>query len=71
MALTRRPLAGIVTREENGTDRSYSCPVSKRQRPPATALATLPGPRSRIWRRRAGGTLMVGTVHVPLLAAKL
>jgi hypothetical protein len=41
------------------------------QRPSATALATSPTPRGRIWRRRIGGTLLVAVAYVPWLAAKL
>lgn len=51
-----------------GTDRSYSCPVRKKQRPPATARDLAPLPRHRIWRRRVAGTLMVGAVYGPVVA---
>ena len=40
--------------------------MRKKQRTPAPA----PGPRRRIWRRRVGGTLLVGAAYGPLLAAK-
>lgn len=45
--------------------------MRRKRRSPATARVPAPGPRGRIWRRRAGGILLVGAAYGPLVLAKL